>query len=113
MPWDMSYDDYPDTGNRPGQSTDDLYDYRGMSLYSTIHPQSQEWRESLRNPEWHTTPSGDDCLWCAGSAAEPADNAETLLCRGHLAEYLGESLDSLDRAEADARADMSNLGYFD
>lgn len=68
--------------------------------------------------EWYKNPSGDPCPWCKDGDASPFepdddDDAEQLLCRGHLAEYLGESLASLDRMEAAEHADMEALGYFD
>lgn len=65
--------------------------------------------------EWYSTPNGNRCAWCAGSDTEPtdADDAELTLCRGHLAEWLGESLASLDAAENAAYADMAALGFFD
>jgi hypothetical protein len=70
-----------------------------------------------RDPDWFTAPAGDPCLWCSSEAPEfePADDddAEQTLCRGHLAEFLGESLASLDRRDAEVHADMANLGYFD
>ena len=58
--------------------------------------------------DWNKTPSGNRCLWCAGSDYEPidADDAEMTLCRGHLAEYEGTSLDGLDREDAARYADM-------
>jgi len=55
------------------------------------------------DPEWWTAPSGDPCPWCQdiNSDVEPEDDddAEMLLCRGHLAEYTGVSLNGLDRME--------------
>lgn len=65
--------------------------------------------------EWYKTPSGAECPWCKGQEIEPADedDAFATLCRGHIAEYLGESLASLDRREAAERADMEAMGYFD
>lgn len=65
--------------------------------------------------DWYKTPSGDDCGWCAGSDFEPldSDDAAGMLCRGHVAEYEGLSLDGLDRMEAAERADMTDLGFFD
>lgn len=67
------------------------------------------------DPDWHTTASGNVCLWCHGSDAEPedSDDAALLLCRGHIAEFEGCSLDGLDRWDAAIRADMADLGYFD
>lgn len=58
--------------------------------------------------DWSKTPSGNTCLWCAGSEAEPldADDAEMTLCRGHLAEYEGTSLDGLDWEDSARYADM-------
>jgi hypothetical protein len=69
--------------------------------------------------EWKVSGDGHDCKWCPGKRQsedfEPFDAIEAgdALCRGHLAEYMGESLASLDRAEDAARADMADLGYFD
>jgi hypothetical protein len=65
--------------------------------------------------DWDKTPAGDPCAWCTGGNAEPDDeiDAQDKLCRGHLAEYLGESLESLDRAEMEAFHDMGTLGYLD
>lgn len=67
--------------------------------------------------EWWRTPSGDTCPWCADESSpfepEDSDDAELTLCRGHFAEYEGESLASLDRREAEQRADMTDLGFFD
>jgi hypothetical protein len=65
--------------------------------------------------DWYKAPSGTDCAWCSGWSFEPFDydDAEQALCRGHLAEFEGTSLDGLDRQDADIRADMANLGYFD
>ena len=50
------------------------------------------------------------CPWCQDADAE---EFSPLLCRWHLAEYEGTSLDGLDRMEAAERADMEALGYFD
>ena len=65
--------------------------------------------------DWYTTPAGDSCLWCDDLDTEPCDDreAERLLCRGHLAEYVGTSLAGLDRMESAERADMAELGMFD
>jgi hypothetical protein len=66
--------------------------------------------------DWYKTPTGANCLWCSGNDNyEPFayDDAEQTLCRGHLAEFEGTSLDGLDRQDADIRVDMANLGYFD
>jgi hypothetical protein len=92
MPW--NYDDYEGNGNV--RSADDLYSYNDQS-------------------DWHMTASGGTCLWCGHKNYDPFDgyDAEQKLCRGHLAEYLGESLDSLDRAEMQAFADMRDSGYLD
>ncbi len=62
--------------------------------------------------EWWKTARGATCHWCDDRDTEPTDDidAEKILCRGHLAEYLGESLAGLDRMEAVQRADMVNLG---
>ena len=47
------------------------------------------------------------CLWHSPDAdAEPA-NPELELCRWHLAEYDGLSLDGLDRMERELAADMA------
>lgn len=65
---------------------------------------------------WYHAPCGDKCPWCHGNDYfEPADadDAEMILCRSHLAEYLGESLAGLDRADAEQMADAASLGYFD
>ncbi len=61
-----------------------------------------------RNRDWYKTPSRSDCAWCFGHDYEPfdADDAEATLCRGHLAEYEGTSLDGLDREDAARYADM-------
>lgn len=67
--------------------------------------------------EWGITPAGDGCAWCEDENSEFApfdeDDASQTLCRGHFAEFAGESLVSLDHREAGERADMANLGYFD
>lgn len=62
-----------------------------------------------RNRDWYTTPAGADCGWCFGTDFEPldADDAEATLCRGHLAEYEGTSLEGLDREDAARYADMA------
>lgn len=60
-------------------------------------------------PDWYTTASGDDCLWCGrGIDYEPfdSDDADQKLCRGHVAEYEGLSLDGLDRMESEQVKDM-------
>lgn len=46
------------------------------------------------------------CAWCKapGTDYEPGD-PEGELCRSHLAEYEGLSLDGLDRMEAEQAAD--------
>lgn len=46
------------------------------------------------------------CVWCKtpGTDYEPGD-PEGELCRSHLAEYEGLSLDGLDRMEAEQVAD--------
>lgn len=57
------------------------------------------------------------CPWCKDgltSSFEPNSRREyDQLCRSHQAEHEGTSLDGLDRIEADERADMANLGYYD
>lgn len=67
--------------------------------------------------DWLVNPKGDPCSWCPGNLpeAEPFDliGALTVLCRGHAAEWAGESIDGLNKAEAAAYADMEALGYFD
>lgn len=65
--------------------------------------------------EWEFTASGNRCAWCAGTDYEPfdSDDADATLCRGHVAEFEGVSLEGLDRWEDAIRADMSELGYFD
>lgn len=67
--------------------------------------------------DWLFNQAGDPCSWCPGSLpeAEPFDliGALTVLCRGHAAEWCGESIDGLNRAEAAAYDDMTALGYFD
>lgn len=67
--------------------------------------------------EWDKSASGTECPWCAddNSEFEPfdSDDADATLCRGHVAEFEGLSLEGLDRWEADIRADMADLGYFD
>jgi hypothetical protein len=47
------------------------------------------------------------CLWCRnpGSDEEPV-NPDAQLCRGHLAEHEGLSLDGLDRMDAEQAADL-------
>jgi hypothetical protein len=59
--------------------------------------------------DWNTNPRHGSCPWCRAPEEEyePFDNieAESELCRGHLAEYLGTSLDGLDRMESEMRKD--------
>lgn len=57
--------------------------------------------------DWTYTASGDACLWCKGTDYEPSDSddADQTLCRGHVAEYEGVSLDGLDRMEAEQAYD--------
>lgn len=43
------------------------------------------------------------CPWCADDSADEYSNA---LCRFHVAEYEGLSLDGLDRMEAEQAADL-------
>lgn len=64
-----------------------------------------------RNRDWYTTPSGNDCAWCYGADYDPfdADDAEQSLCRGHLAEYGGTSLEGLDREDDAMYADYAEL----
>lgn len=57
-----------------------------------------------------------DCAWCNGNDDfEPfdSDDADQTLCRIHVAEYEGVSLDGLDRMGAGIQADMTDLGYYD
>jgi hypothetical protein len=62
--------------------------------------------------DWYLTPSGDKCPWCVAypqmSDFEPEDDedAEMTLCRGHLAEFSGLSLDGLDRMESEQLYDL-------
>jgi hypothetical protein len=61
--------------------------------------------------DWCVTASGAPCKWCAdgdASTFEPADSddADATLCRGHVAEYEGTSLDGLDRMEAEQAYDL-------
>ena len=55
--------------------------------------------------DWYKTPAGNDCAWCAdeNSEFEPmdSDDADMNLCRGHVAEFEGLSLDGLDRADSE------------
>lgn len=57
------------------------------------------------------------CPWCADpdSEFEPfdSDDADAVLCRYHVAEFEGLSLDGLDHMEDEIRADAASLGYFD
>lgn len=56
------------------------------------------------------------CPWDGSNPGyEPLDSheAEKVLCRWHLAEYEGTSLDGLDREDAGMRADRDALGYND
>lgn len=50
------------------------------------------------------------CPWCAdpNSEFEPfdSDDADMILCRGHVAEYEGLSLDGLDRADSEMWKDQ-------
>jgi hypothetical protein len=49
------------------------------------------------------------CPWCKDGLASPYDPDEDdarRLCRSHLAEYEGLSLDGLDRMEAEQAYDM-------
>lgn len=63
------------------------------------------------------TPSGEQCPWCADENSEfdlfDFDDAEMTLCRSHLAEWAGTTVDGLDRMYAAERADMDALGYYD
>jgi len=83
------------------------------SLYhvETPAPGTYQWSK----PDWRYAGDSSDCAWCADedSSFEPFDaiHAGEKLCRGHLAEYLGESLDSLVRAEKAALHDMEDLGF--
>lgn len=65
--------------------------------------------------DWDFTASGGRCVWCAGSEYEPFDSqeADQILCRGHVAEFEGTSLAGLDRWDDAIHADMVDLGYFD
>lgn len=64
----------------------------------------------MANPDWFTTPSGDQCPWCADSEDnfEPfdSDDADATLCRGHVAEFEGLSLDGLDHADSEMYRDQ-------
>lgn len=56
------------------------------------------------------------CPWCVGcDDFEPfdSDDADAMLCRSHVAEFEGTSLDGLDRQDAAMRADMDALGFND
>lgn len=57
------------------------------------------------------------CAWCDNPSTEwePMDDIEASnnLCRDHVAEYHGLSVDGLERMEGAERADLANLGYFD
>lgn len=56
------------------------------------------------------------CPWeDPNSTYEPLDgiDAEEILCRFHLAEWSGTSMDGLDREDAAMRADMADMGYYD
>jgi hypothetical protein len=58
--------------------------------------------------DWYTTASGDACPWCGGIDYEPfdSDDADQNLCRGHVAEFEGLSLDGLDRMESEQAKDF-------
>jgi hypothetical protein len=105
---------------------------RKPPVYRHFHvdtPRAGDYRWSDDGPElhlasdWKCTPDGNPCPWCAEEVAdfpplagpEPADLDDALntLCRGHAAEYAGESIASMGRAERAAYGDMEDLGYFD
>jgi hypothetical protein len=58
--------------------------------------------------DWYVTTSGEPCAWCADSDYQPFDSndADAMLCRGHVAEYEGLSLDGLDRMESEQAKDF-------
>lgn len=49
------------------------------------------------------------CPWCLDPESEfepfDSDDADQILCRAHVAEYEGLSLDGLDRADSEMYAD--------
>lgn len=52
----------------------------------------------------------DYCPWCLDQTSEfepfDSDDADATLCRAHVAEYEGLSLDGLDRMEAEQAKDF-------
>lgn len=52
----------------------------------------------------------DYCPWCLDQTSEfepfDSDDADATLCRAHVAEYEGLSLDGLDRMEAEQAYDQ-------
>lgn len=105
MYYDMSHDNYAYSGNE-GHNSDDYVPYYADIEYEENLPDSD-----MSEKDWFTTTDGLKCHWCKdglSSPYEPSDSkdAEKHLCRGHVAEYEGLSLDGLDRRDDEEMYDQ-------
>jgi hypothetical protein len=100
-------EDYPCCGHTDADPCDEQW-YDKPGAFDTSRPGNEHALCDHQNGDCDVddyldddeTPSGDPCPWCKedGPEFEPADSddAEQTLCRGHLAEYEGTSLDGLN-----------------
>lgn len=97
----MYEDDYLENGNE-GHDSDDYVPYYADADYTTL--------SVAYEADWHKTPAGDDCPWCKSDMSdfepEDDDDAVMTLCRGHAAEFMGLSLDGMDRMDSEMLADL-------
>lgn len=101
----MPEDAYLGNGNVDGWigDSDDYTPYYADTYESDIPVKNDK--------DWYFTPSGHKCPWCKDgleSSFEPEDDddARMSLCRGHAAEFMGLSLDGLDRMESELAYDQ-------
>jgi hypothetical protein len=65
---------------------------------------------AVNYPDWYKNASGGDCPWCKDgemSEFDPQDDDDAVmwLCSGHIAEFMGMSIDGVKRMESELYAD--------
>lgn len=90
-------------------SSDDFWTYNSQSIDPEYD--NSDKGDNMSDKDWHVTASGGKCAWCTDGLCSPfepedSDDADMHLCRGHVAEYEGLSLDGLDRMESEQAYDL-------
>jgi hypothetical protein len=99
--YDMSHDNYAYSGNE-GRESDDY----------TPYPADVEYEDNgaVNYADWYKNASGGDCPWCKDgemSEFDPSDDDEAVmwLCSGHIAEFMGMSIDGVKRMDSELYQD--------